>query len=85
MLHMINTLKSNLALRRSKRRKFKNAKDDVYTSTKWYYKKPSISDEDLEKIKTKIRTQTKKDKRRYFVLRMILFTLFTLILLYYWK
>lgn len=85
MLHMINTLKNNRNLRRSRRRKFKNAKDEVNASIEWQYKAPNISDEKLEQIKNEIRLQTQKDQKKHFILSVALFMLFILVLSVFWK
>lgn len=89
MLHTINTLKANRALRRSKRRKFRNEtlKSTSRNSEKIEINrfKKDISSVALEEVKHQIRIQIKKDQKKYFVISIILFSLTALILSYYWK
>lgn len=88
MLNMQNTLKSNKDLRRSKRRKFRN--ETLISTSQNSAKreinrfKKDISKEDLEGVKKQIRIQIKKNQKKYFVLSIVLFSVFMLILSYFW-
>ncbi len=84
MLHMINTLKNNRNLRRSKRRKFRNDN----TSSSGYHRNkfvsPDISDEKLKSIKEDIRRRVKREKLRNALIGGIVFSVFGLLIVYLW-
>ena len=88
MLHAINTIRANRALRGSKRRKFRNKmlRLKFQNSSKRNinsYKK-DISKEDLEKVKNQIRLQIIKDQEKSYILSIIFLCVFVLILSYFW-
>ncbi len=84
MLHMINTIKANRALRRSKRRKFKNSNMSMTSYKDRYVKEVEISDKDLLIIKEQIKTKIKRDRRKHLVFSVVLFSIFIFIVVHYW-
>lgn len=88
MLNMVNTLRNNRNLRRSKQRKFRNETPNpkFQNSSKREIKsfKKDISKEDLEKVKKQIRLQIIKDQERSYILSIVLLCIFALILSYFW-
>ncbi len=85
MLHMINTLKNNRNLRRSKRRKFRNQNSSSLNTDEKPIVTLEISDEKLENIKQEIRMRVKKERRNNRIFNISLFSLFGLLLLYFWS
>jgi len=83
MSHMIISLRINRALRRSKRRKFKNQKNFKASSNSKNWKHIAISEEELKQIKKEIRAKVSKDIRLYNWIAVILTLLFVLLLYHY--
>lgn len=62
---MVNRIKQNAALKDSSRRNFKGGNDYSHiSSNKTDYNFPKLSKEEMEKFKTKIKTEAKLEKRK---------------------
>ncbi|HIP49730.1 MAG TPA: hypothetical protein EYG92_12305 [Lutibacter sp.] len=83
MSHMIISMRINRALRRSKRRKFRNQKISQVSTILRKWKKIEISEEELQQIKKEIKAKIQKDKRLYNLVAIALTLLFILLVYHF--